>query len=892
MTAGAEAGVAQRLHHGAAIGKTNLQHGTEFLVEQRRDHLVAQAAGDLRKALATVDIVHQWVVAESIEIERNADMRGETHFANGGEQAAVGAVVIGEDLAVATECLYGCKKGLQQRGIDVRHGIAADTVHLGQGRAAETVASLAEINQQQLGFAYLGIRPQLRSQRAANVIDTRKRRDDQGQGGGHLLLHALLRPAAIPLGAHRQGILADRNRHAQRRAEVDADRLHGIEQCRILMTVTGSRHPVRRELDAADIAHIGRCQVGNCLAHRHAARSRCVEQGQRRALAHGEALAAQGVVAHRSNRHIGHRHLPGSDHLVACRETADTAVANGDQEIFGRHGRQPQHAQGGFLQVDAGNVQRRHRDLVPTRIAMKLRRFAEQHFHRHIDRLVAEVIIRHRQMTVTGGNAKHRKRATLALAQTAEFLQAFRSNGQHVTLLCLVAPDFARAHARFFTGQRAQVEGRAATGIVCEFRHGIGNAAGADIVDGEYRIAVTLLPTAVDDFLRATLNLRIAALHRRKIEVGGVRARSHRRRCAAAKADQHTRTTELDQQAARRKPDLEGMFRGNVADAAGNHDRLVIAAHFTAEFLLETAEVTRQIGSAEFVVEGRRADRAFDHDVERRGDALGLAVVRFPGLDVARNAQVGYRKAAQAGLRLGAAPGGALIANLAARSCRCAWKGRDRGRMIVCLDLRQNVGELFAIGVGTITTRIKTSDRRALYHGRIVGVGHHRALRMRLVGFADHAEQGQGLRFPIHRPCGVEDLVPAMLGIGLGEHHEFDVGRIAPELAEVLDQIIDLVIRQRQAQFAVGGDQCLAPARQQIDGGQGLWCDVMEQGPRRIDRRQHRLGHAVVEACRQRQLSAVIGRRPGDMKGGATLDAPDAGKAAIARDVGRLRTPG
>jgi hypothetical protein len=42
--AGAETGVAQDLHHGAAILAANLQHGAEFLVEQRGEHAVAQAA--------------------------------------------------------------------------------------------------------------------------------------------------------------------------------------------------------------------------------------------------------------------------------------------------------------------------------------------------------------------------------------------------------------------------------------------------------------------------------------------------------------------------------------------------------------------------------------------------------------------------------------------------------------------------------------------------------------------------------------------------------------------------------------------------------------------------------------------------------------------------------
>ena len=58
---------------------------------------------------------------------------------------------------------------------------------------------------------------------------------------------------------------------------------------------------------------------------------------------------------------------------------------------------------------------------------------------------------------------------------------------------------------------------------------------------------------------------------------------------------------------------------------------------------------------------------------------------------------------------------------------------------------------------------------------------------------------------------GVEDLVPAVLGVGLREHHQFDVGRVAAEFAVALAQVVDLVLGQRQAEARVGRFQ-LAPA--------------------------------------------------------------------------------
>jgi hypothetical protein len=183
----------------------------------------------------------------------------------------------------------------------------------------------------------------------------------------------------------------------------------------------------------------------------------------------------------------------------------------------------------------------------------------------HIHRLVAEVIVLHRQLAVAGGGADHGKGAALAFAQGAELVQARRRDGQHVALLGLVAPDLARRHARLFRGHGAQVEGRAAAGAVGQFRHGVGNAAGADVVDRQDGIVIPHLPAAVDDFLGAALDLRVAALHRGEIEVGGIGAGGHRGGRAAAQTNQHAGTAELDQQRAGRKLDLEGMIGGDVA---------------------------------------------------------------------------------------------------------------------------------------------------------------------------------------------------------------------------------------------------------------------------------------------------------------------------------------
>ena len=63
------------------------------------------------------------------------------------------------------------------------------------------------------------------------------------------------------------------------------------------------------------------------------------------------------------------------------------------------------------------------------------------------------------------------------------------------------------------------------------------------------------------------------------------------------------------------------MGAAHVAEATGNHDRLVVAAHqidaALRAALLEHPEISADVRPAKFIVEGGRADRALDHDLER-----------------------------------------------------------------------------------------------------------------------------------------------------------------------------------------------------------------------------------------------------------------------------------
>ena len=152
-------------------------------------------------------------------------------------------------------------------------------------------------------------------------------------------------------------------------------------------------------------------------------------------------------------------------------------------------------------------------------------------------------------------------------------------------------------------------------------------------------------------------------------------------------------------------------------------------------------------------------------------------------------------------------PGRAFVANFAARAGGRAGKRRDRGRMIVRLDFHQDMRVVLDVAIPAAVAGIKPPHARAFDDRRIVGVRDDRALRMPLVRVADHREQRLRLLLAVDHPVGVEDLVPAMLGVGLREHHQLDVGRIALQARKVLPQVFDFVVRQRQPHVAVGALQ-------------------------------------------------------------------------------------
>ena len=174
-----------------------------------------------------------------------------------------------------------------------------------------------------------------------DVRDRRERRHDQRHRRDDALLGAV---RLAPVGPHRQRVLADRYGDAQLRAQFLRHRTHRRVQRRVFAALAARRHPVGRQADLRQRRDVRRQHVGDRLRHRQAPGGGRIEQRHRAALADGERFSRASLVVGERHRHVAHRHLPRSDQLIAADETADGAIADGDEKGLVGHRRQAQHA--------------------------------------------------------------------------------------------------------------------------------------------------------------------------------------------------------------------------------------------------------------------------------------------------------------------------------------------------------------------------------------------------------------------------------------------------------------------------------------------------------------------------------------------------------------------
>ena len=841
------------------------------------------------------------VLREGRQVELHAEAGGEHHFGGRGGETAVGTVVVGHDGAFIDERAQRAHEAGEHGGIlAVGRRIAEALGNLGEDGAAHAGAAAAEVRKHE----HRRDLPEFGRKRERHVADGSCGGGDERDGARHGLLLAVV----LPGGAHGERVLAHGHGDAERNAEV-ARALDGVKELGVLALGAAGSHPVEGELDFGEL-HVGGGDVGERFAHGHAARSSGIDHGDRGAFAHRHGFAAVRFKAERGHAAVGDRHLPGADHLVAGDEAAHGAVADGDEEGLGTDGRvtqdvrdslceiEPFALEGGKLRFDVGDV------------AVHARGLAEENFHRHVD---GRGLFGTRELEVglLGDRTEDGERAALAFAEVAEDVDLGGVKRDDVAFLRFVAPDFERAHAGLFDRNLGEVERGALAGKVGKLGHGVGEAARADVVNGDDRIFVAHGPAAVDDFLGTAFHFGVAALHGVEVEGFGVGACRHGRGGAAAEADAHAGAAEDDQEAAGGRHVLLRLVVADVADAAGEHDRLVVAVARAADVGFERAEVAEDVRTAELVVEGGAAERAFRHDRERRGDAgrgavLGIRLftrhrvgVVFKTLRKFRQVEVRGREAAQAGLRTSTAARRTFVADFAAGARGGAGERRNGSRVVVGLDLEDRVGHFVlaledaAEFIAGARTRIEARDFGAFEDGGVVGVGRDRTLRGHLVRAADHAEERFLALFTVDRPAGVEDLVAAVLGVGLREHHQLDVGRVAADLREGVGEVVDLVGRERKAHLDVGA---LKGGTTFLDEGDGRHRTAFELDEEVFGREvagDDGFGHAVMKHAGG--LSGLLFRE-GSLEGKAVdraaLDAQDAFDAAVLHDVRGLRGPG
>ena len=437
--------------------------------------------------------------------------------------------------------------------------------------------------------------------------------------------------------------------------------------------------------------------------------------------------------------------------------------------------------------------------------------------------------------------------AAFARADPLEPREVIGRNGHDVALLRFVAPDFHWRHAGVGVGHVAQLEKCAARRVGRQLGQRVGQPSRTDVVDAAHRVVAAERAAPVDDFLAAPLHLGVVALHRGEVELAVALARAHARSGAAAESDQHGGTAQDDQLRPFRDIGCVDVSAANGADAAGDHDGFVVAPgplRLSGVGKLEGAEVAAKRGPAVLVVEARGADGSFQHDVERARDPFGLADRQFPGLRVAGDVEVRRGVADQPRFRLGTPADGALVAYFSPGARRGARIGRDGGGMVVGFHLHEDVRR-FAIrpvdvvfGIGEEAVGDGTLDDRG-----VVRIGGKNPLAVDVaVGVPDHLEQRRRGRDAIDFPVRVEDLVPAVLRVRLGEHHEFRVRGVAVEIRVLRDEVVDLVLRKRESEANIGGADVVA---RECDEGPRLASG--EDIPMRLAVEAHHLRHAVVQ---------------------------------------------
>ena len=122
----------------------------------------------------------------------------------------------------------------------------------------------------------------------------------------------------------------------------------------------------------------------------------------------------------------------------------------------------------------------------------------------------------------------------------------------------------------------------------------------------------------------------------------------------------------------------------------------------------------------------------------------------------------------------------------------------------MCLYFHQYVDGFGAEAIALIfSTRHKALGSKPLHDRCIIRIGGQHTVGGRCVGIADHAEKRMRHLLATNFPARVEYFVPAMLGVCLSEHHQFDVVGVAPKFRKLRAEVVNFVFGERESQGCI-----------------------------------------------------------------------------------------
>ena len=192
--------------------------------------------------------------------------------------------------------------------------------------------------------------------------------------------------------------------------------------------------------------------------------------------------------------------------------------------------------------------------------------------------------------------------------------------------------------------------------------------------------------------------------------------------------------------------------RADVAEAAGDHDRLVVAARApggSPGTCCSRCGNSRNARPAELVVEGGGADRSLDHDLEGRDDAPGACRRSAPRALGPGMRRLDTVKPTRPAFGFAAAARRAFVADLAAGPGGRAGNGEIAvGWLCVSTFIRMSIGSRRRVPPppGRRTSAALMTRPRS---PRVVAVGGEHALRSCVRACSDHREQRLVARSPV-----------------------------------------------------------------------------------------------------------------------------------------------